>query len=648
MAHAPGMCAICNGIVMLFLPKMCYNADLSEVTLHALAEIVFWRKSSMEDLQTEQAEGTRVRRASRKPAVIACVVLGILLAAYLAVCGIAAASTVFYPNAAINGVAVGGMSVEEAAAALEKSLPDTAVEVYLSGENSAPAASVTYEQLGLSGALDYTDLARRGMSSLCGEGFLSRGWFYLRSLCGFSHGVIPLNADDSALLTAAGGLQKMLAVERKDSSFELDQAGGQIHLVKAQDGRSVDPDEVKAALKSALASPGEAVSVSAKTESAAVLTAQQLHDQVAAEVKNAGYDAATGTITPEQTGAEFDAAAAQKLLDAAAPGETVTLPADIELPSVTAETLRAVLFRDVLGTARTHVGGTAARISNVRLAASSVNGTVLNSGDVFSYNTTVGQRTTAKGYQPAPAYVQGETVDEIGGGVCQPSSTLYLACLNSNLEIVERSAHRYAPTYIEWGMDATVSWGGPDYKFKNDTEYPIKIVATYSGGYLTMKLLGTKTDGLHVKMTKEVLSTVDWKTVTQEDNPLPAGTEEVKVTPYTGHKVNSYRNLYDENGSLVSSKLEAVSNYKVRDKVVLVGTKPSAAVPASGTDPGTGTADPGTGTADPGTGTADPGAGTADPGTGTADPGTGTADPGTGTADPGTGAGTDSGDGYGA
>ncbi|RAZ93300.1 hydrolase, partial [Klebsiella oxytoca] len=79
-----------------------------------------------------------------------------------------------------------------------------------------------------------------------------------------------------------------------------------------------------------------------------------------------------------------------------------------------------------------------------------------------SYNETVGQRTTAKGYKPAPAYVKGETVDEIGGGVCQPSSTLYLACLRANLEITERYAHRYVPAYIGKGMDATVSWGGPD------------------------------------------------------------------------------------------------------------------------------------------------------------------------------------------
>ena len=74
--------------------------------------------------------------------------------------------------------------------------------------------------------------------------------------------------------------------------------------------------------------------------------------------------------------------------------------------------LEDVLFRDVLGECRTHVSGTSARINNVKLSSAAFNGVVLNSGEVFSYNGTVGERTAAKGYQAAPAYVQGETVDE--------------------------------------------------------------------------------------------------------------------------------------------------------------------------------------------------------------------------------------------
>ena len=245
------------------------------------------------------------------------------------------------------------------------------------------------------------------------------------------------------------------------------------------------------------------------------------------------------------------------------------------------EELEQVLFRDVLGEAKTHVSGSAGRIGNVKLSAQIINGLVLNSGETFSYNGSVGKRTADRGFKPAPAYVKGETVDEIGGGICQTSSTLYLACLLSNLEITERYAHRYVPAYIAWGMDATVSWGGPDYKFTNNTLYPVKIVTKYEKGYLTVQILGTNVDGTYVKMSNEVLSKTPWETIYQEDPTMAPGSPDVvKVTPYTGYKVNSYQTIYDKDGKVIDSHFEASSNYKVRNKVIL---QAPAAQPGSGT-----------------------------------------------------------------
>ena len=265
----------------------------------------------------------------------------------------------------------------------------------------------------------------------------------------------------------------------------------------------------------------------------------------------------------------------------AAPGETLTVQADIQQPEVTAADLKAVLFRDVLGEAKTHVSGSAGRIGNVKLSAQIINGLVLNSGETFSYNGSVGKRTADRGFKPAPAYVKGETVDEIGGGICQTSSTLYLACLLSNLEITERYAHRYVPAYIAWGMDATVSWGGPDYKFTNNTLYPVKIVTKYEKGYLTVQILGTNVDGTYVKMSNEVLSKTPWETIYQEDPTMAPGSPDVvKVTPYTGYKVNSYQTIYDKDGKVIDSHFEESSNYKVRNKVIL---QAPAAQPGSGT-----------------------------------------------------------------
>ena len=103
-----------------------------------------------------------------------------------------------------------------------------------------------------------------------------------------------------------------------------------------------------------------------------------------------------------------------------------------------------------------------ARLHNIRLALSTINGTCVEPGEVFSFNGVVGERTKAAGYRPAPAYSRMETVMEYGGGICQVSSTLYAAVEKAGLEIVERHSHSLKVTYIPKGMDATVDWGNKD------------------------------------------------------------------------------------------------------------------------------------------------------------------------------------------
>lgn len=526
--------------------------------------------------------------AGKKPLIIIGILVAVLAAAYLGLCAYAASLDVFFPNTTINGVDVAGMTVQQAGEELGSTLPQRTMAFYLpltdkSGDgvtapegetlyDPEPAATVSCESLGITQDLDYTAYAQSVYDRSQGQsGFFQGGWSFLAHLF-HSQGAkgVYLEPDETVFRQKLSELAQTFSRPAQDTSYEVGQDS--LTVTRELDGLAVTEADLEQPIRDALSSEADgAVYVDAAILPAQALSAQDIHDAVAGSMKNAGYDAATDSITPEQAGAEFDVAEAQALLDAASPGETVEIPADIQQPHVTAAELKEVLFRDVLGQCRTHVSGTSARINNVKLSAAACNGVVLNTGDVFSYNATTGQRTTAKGYQAAPAYVGGETVDEVGGGVCQTSSTIYYACLRANLEITERYAHRYVPAYIDWGMDATVSWGGPDYKFTNNTDYPIKIVATYSGGYLTVKILGTNVDGTYVKMTNEVLSKTNWETVYKDDETLPAGTEKVTTTPYTGYKVKSYRNVYSADGKLISSTYEATSDYKVRNKVISRG-----------------------------------------------------------------------------
>ena len=545
---------------------------------------------------TTHPEAAEAKKGVKKPLVILVVLLILLAAAYGGLCAWALHSAALWRNTYILGVNVGGMDPVEAAAAVSAALPEMEIQLYLYPQDGAlpdrqsQSSDAVIPLSDLGAQIDEAALVQGADRAQRSGSVLTAGWRYLTggSLSYAGSGEIAVSS--AAAYAAATTTAAALSWDPQDTTYQVTEDSLEITLAK--DGRTVDAENLAQQLEAGDWICDLALSVPYAAPSAKTLTAQEIHDDTCGVVKNAGYDAATGTIIPEQIGAEFDVSAAQSAMDAAQPGETVSLHADVELPTVTAAELEQVLFRDVLGECRTHVSGTSARISNVKLAAAAFNGTVLNSGDVFSYNGTVGERTAAKGYKAAPAYVQGETVDEIGGGVCQPSSTLYLACLRANLEITERYAHRYVPAYIPWGMDATVSWGGPDYKFTNNTDYPIKIVTEYSGGYLTVKLLGTNADGITAKITNETLSTTPWTTVYEDDPTLPAGTETVKTTPYTGYKVRTYRNLYDADGNLISSTYEATSDYKVRNKVVLRGPElpetPDVPAVNPDTDPGTG------------------------------------------------------------
>ncbi|MBE6963304.1 MAG: hydrolase [Ruminococcaceae bacterium] len=519
---------------------------------------------------------------SRSRVLIAILVLFLpLLLAYFGLCLCAEYRSTFYPNTTVNGTTVGSLTETQAQALLMDDLPRRPLTL-ADGETGEALLTVPLSALGYT-AETFASLAQTALQQQRQTAFFLKGWGLLSALMGNAPAVQawpPPNND--AFEAAAERLAERLSLPPIHGAYAPAQNG--IAVTCPRDGRAITAAALDCLRDPALWQESFRADLSFSVIPAQTLTARDIAADLCGEAQNAGYDPTTNTITPERPGVSFDTEAAQQLMDAAPPGKTILLPADIRPPAVTAEQLRQLLFRDVLGECRTVVSGTAARKNNVRLAANAMDGTVLNAGETFSFNETVGQRTAARGYRAAPAYVQGETVDEIGGGICQTSSTLYLACLYANLQITERYAHRYTPSYIDWGMDATVSWGGPDYRFTNNTDYPVKISTAYENGQLTVRLLGTNLSGITVKMTGETVSKTPWKTVYQEDASLAPGTEQVKTSPHAGCTVKTYRTLYAADGQWLSTTYEATSSYKSRDRVVLRGPE-TEAPPAVGTEP---------------------------------------------------------------
>lgn len=287
---------------------------------------------------------------------------------------------------------------------------------------------------------------------------------------------------------------------------------------------------------------------------------------------DAFMDPETFEVEYETYGYTFDLEKATQLLSEAEPGTDVTISMEFIAPENTYASLKAMLFRDVLGYAETAHTNNTNRNTNLKLACAAINGLVLMPGEVFDYNKTLGERTAEAGYKPAAAYSGGETVQSIGGGICQVSSTLYYAALLADMEIVTRSAHSFVSSYIPFGMDATVSWGGPDFRFSNNTDYPLRIEAEVSDGYVKVRLVGTDEKDYYVKMEYKIVSTTDYETVYEDyptDNEKGYKDGDIVQTAYTGYTVKTYRCKYSKaTDALISREDEATSRYKARNLII--------------------------------------------------------------------------------
>lgn len=480
-----------------------------------------------------------------------------------------------YDHVSVMGVDMSRMTVEQARSAWEKAgqqlCDDTKLTLVAEGE-TLTECSLT--ELGVSVPAD--DAALTAWNACHGGNVLQNALALGRSVLGQSMDLTPpLTVDSSVLDARADDIVAHLNCTVVDGEYHLDENGDKgpgLYITKPSDGRVVDGAQLRTAVRTHMEQRDLSDVVCAyKSSEAMQVDVQAMYDALHGQVQESTYDRETGKPTPSRVGVEFDVADVQAQLKAARPGETFLAKAEVTFPRSTEELMAEAMFRDVLGTYTTKVSGSYVRINNVHLAANCINGKIYNPGEEFWYNATVGQRTEARGFGAAPAYVGGKTVDTVGGGVCQVSSTLYYATLLANLQIVLRYCHQFAPAYITWGCDATVSWNGPDYAFRNNTPYPIKIVTDWKDNNLTCTILGTKTDDTYVKMVSQTLSSTGWSEVYEVNPELPYGSEPVVVqTPYTGYLVKTYRQVYDGNDNLISSTFEATSNYESRDRIIQV------------------------------------------------------------------------------
>lgn len=516
------------------------------------------------------------RLARQRKIIAACIGAGILVVGcggYGALC-VKANAEALLPNTYVLGADLGGMTRTEAETAIREQVlrdyADRTLTIAV-GEETVPLNVGDFVQVDSGMAVDKAFAESRPGS------FLSGGGAYLKALLGENQvdaaGAVTFTNLDQVFEALS---EAITATDQAAVPTTYEVTDTQIVFTKGISGWAVDEEALQAAVLAAL----EAGNFDNVIECPLTVTApeafdpQTAYDAIHTEPVNASCNP-DGSIAGSVRGISFDPAVAQVRLDAAEEGAQVVLDLTLTDPEITTERLNELLFRDLLGKASSNVGGSSSRRSNVAKVAEYVTGTILNPGETFSYNGVVGERTTARGFKEAPSYVSGQTVNTVGGGVCQGSSTIYLAALRANLEIVERHAHSYICSYMPYGMDATVSYGSLDFQFRNDTDFPVKIVMTYQDAKLTVSIYGTNLTGNYVEMTNKVNSTTEYKTIYEETTQLAAGETETKTSGYNGMSVTVYRNVYDANGNLISSNVENNTTYRVRDKVVLKGVAPA-------------------------------------------------------------------------
>lgn len=473
----------------------------------------------------------------------------------------------FYPNTSINGIKIGGMTVDEVAVAVkeqyEKEYENVHVDVTLEGE--------TYQVM-IEAALnmDVTDAVEKALND--SHHFFGRGFQLIKSLFVEQEYVLtPELQDEEKIYQAIRESGLSAGIKTDDKGYDI--VGTNLVVYKGRGAYIIDEDNLVSQIKDVIHN-GAYTTVLECPLIYGEVDIEGIYNDIYTEAINATLDPDNDyAIVEAVEGVSFDLSEAKRLLENAQDGEEVKIPLVYTEPEMTTEEYQAYLFRDMMGTFSTNVSGTSNRKENVRLAAQNCNDTILLPGEEFSFNNVVGERTTANGFKAAPSYVNGESVDEVGGGICQVSSTLYNACLYSNLEINERHCHPYISAYVGAGFDATVSWGGPDYRFCNNTEFPIKIKASYEDGVVTCTIYGTKLEDFTVKLSSETIGVEAYKVVYEDDDTMEIGEEETKVSGISAYSVQTYRSVYDANGNLISSGAESTSHYDRRDQIILVGTK---------------------------------------------------------------------------
>lgn len=542
------------------------------------------------DIPKVKEPGKHGKEKSNKKVIIICSIIAIIIV-------IAILSTIFalinsknekmLNGISINGISVSGKDKVEVKEILSekieaKKTEDLVVKLDAKTEEGAEYKGViSFEQLQLNYKLD--EAIEKAYNIGRDSNIFVNNFNIVKTFFAKNNIEIPYEYNEEELNKQIDTINGQIPGAVIESSYDIDEDKKELVITKGKEGLEVDPELLKQEVENEIKnveSGKKEINLSTKNKEPNQINLDKIYSEIHTEPQNAYYTQNPFTLYPHVDGIDFAISMeeAKKILEENK--EEYIIPLKITHPEITTDKIGSEGFPDLLAEFSTNYNpGAKDRTTNLRLASNKINNTVVLPGETFSYNKVVGKRTTEAGYKEAPSYAGGKVVNDIGGGICQITSTLYNAVVLANLDIVSRSNHQFVPSYVKAGRDATVVYGAIDFKFKNTRKYPIKIKSTVSGGVARVQIYGMKEETEYeVKIETKITGSIPMKTVYEDDPTLEKGKEKVEQKGHNGTYSEAYKVVY-LNGKVVSRTLLSKDKYNQMSTIIKIGTKGVEAPP---------------------------------------------------------------------
>lgn len=523
----------------------------------------------------KSTENTKTKKLSKKTTI--CIVLVSILVIFLLIISVIFSlininNENILNNVSIMGIDVSNMSQEKAKEAVSEVVNAKLTEEMVlkkdDYETSLNANQISAQFDVETAVSEAFNIGRDGNIITNNYGILST-WLFGRDIeCNF-------NYNEEALDKKIDDVQAKLPGAVVQSSYYIEDED--LIIVKGKSGLAIKKDELETNILNKTKDVNkkyDITTIPTEEKEPDEINLEQIKNEIYKEPQDAYVSTNPTTVHTHVNGVDFAVSMEEAQEIISEDKDEYVIPLKITVPGKTLSDLGEEAFPDELGTYTTRYDPTNKnRSNNLEISAKKINGTIIMPGETFSYNQTVGERTIAEGYKEAGAYAGGRVVQDVGGGICQTSSTLYNAVLLANLEIVDRSNHQFLTSYVPAGRDATVAWGSIDFQFKNTREYPIKIEASVKNGVCTMSIYGIKEETEYeVVIQPVVLSYIPYTTKYEDDSTLEEGKEVVEQSGYTGCTSETYR-IIKLNGEVVSKTLLAKDTYDPMRRIIRRGTK---------------------------------------------------------------------------